>query len=483
MKRNTALALPFVLVALIGCTRPNPAATCDDGTCSDPAFAFCDSDGSVGGTAGACIAVECEPSTFAMCRGAEALTCNANGNSYDVFECPNGCGAGGCLPFCTADEKLACEGDQLAVCGPGGSSTIEETCPLGCAPSEPRCLEFQPSNGLGQALADSRGETDVVLPMGSRIDTDLGLVKDANGNDIAVKTSIVPQVGAPAIFVLRAKSLRVDATTVIGTRALALVAHDQVDIVGRLSIRATGTLAAPGAQEPPAACVGPSRDQYQAIGGIANQGAAGAANNDQGGHGGGNLDYGGAAQTSYSPLAGGCRGGSIMDMTGLTTMSRGGGGGGAVQIVARSKIVLGAQGLVDVGAGGGQSSAGGGSGGTVVLEAPEVTIAGAGAGVTANGGAGGGCGGGMGADALANTTAAAGLMCSFFFSGNGGTGGGLPGNGCTVTVDCAMGDPAPKYGGGGGSVGRMRVATKPGGFSTVTPLLSVQVTSATLAIQ
>jgi hypothetical protein len=72
-----------MLVALLACTRPNPAATCGDGHCADPAFPFCDVDGSVGGEAGACIAVECQPSEFHSCRGSQALICNATGNSYD----------------------------------------------------------------------------------------------------------------------------------------------------------------------------------------------------------------------------------------------------------------------------------------------------------------------------------------------------------------------------------------------------------------
>ena len=212
-------------------------------------------------------------------------------------------------------------------------------------------------------------------------------------------------------------------------------------------------------------------------------GAAGAANHERGGHGGSTFDYGGSVQSTFSPLAGGCRGGAILDMMGATTIARGGGGGGAIQLVSGGQIVLSDQGLIDLGAGGGESSAGGGSGGTLVFEAPQVSMTGASAGVTANGGAGGGCDGGIGADALASTAKALGPACSYFYGGNGGTGAELPGNGCTVQVDCAMGDPAPRYGGGGGSVGRMRVATMPGGFSRVTPVLSVHITTATLAIE
>jgi hypothetical protein len=476
-----ARALLALVLLVVGCTRENPAATCSDGECSDPSFPFCDLDGSISGTAGACIAVHCTAGDVGACRDQSALVCNAIGDNYDVVPCPNGCDSSGCLPYCSPGAALSCEGDQLSVCGPNGNSTIKQTCALGCATAEPRCLTFDPSNGLAAALVDSASEPDVTLPMGTRIDTDLGLAQDGNGNAIAVKSILVQQVGGPAIRVFEAKSFIVNDATVSGGNAIAFVATGSISILGRMQIRASGLVAGAGARELPAACVAPTRQEYQAACGIATVGAGGAGNQETGGYGGATSGNLGAAVQSFAPLAGGCRGGSILDVAGTSLVARGGGGGGAVQLVSATKVALAEQGLINVGGGGGQSSGGGGSGGVVIIEAPEVSMTGATAGVTANGGSGGGCGS-TGADATSNTTAASAPYCMHLFAGNGGTATTSPGRGCTIGVDCpTTGYCAPRYGGGGGSVGRMRVVTKPGGFSTVAPLLSVSVTSATLS--
>ena len=81
----------MVVVALVaGCTRPNPAS-CRDGFCSDPAFPFCDVEGTLGGTPGQCLAVECEANAFIACNGDDAVTCNADATNYSVDACPHGC--------------------------------------------------------------------------------------------------------------------------------------------------------------------------------------------------------------------------------------------------------------------------------------------------------------------------------------------------------------------------------------------------------
>ncbi|HEX4455465.1 MAG TPA: hypothetical protein VH143_31615, partial [Kofleriaceae bacterium] len=74
----------FAFVCAISCTKANPGASCSDGTCTDSAFPYCDFDGSVGGTAGECIAVACTPGSIAECSGSDALTCNAVGTGYDL---------------------------------------------------------------------------------------------------------------------------------------------------------------------------------------------------------------------------------------------------------------------------------------------------------------------------------------------------------------------------------------------------------------
>ena len=98
-----AMRLLLGLVLLVaGCTKPNPAS-CADNHCSDPARPFCDVDGTIGGEPQTCIAVSCTPNAFAECRNDAALTCNANGDNYDLLECEFGCGTSGCKtpPECT----------------------------------------------------------------------------------------------------------------------------------------------------------------------------------------------------------------------------------------------------------------------------------------------------------------------------------------------------------------------------------------------
>ena len=68
------------LVVLLGCTSPNENKACSEGSCKDPAFPYCDVDGSVSGEKGTCIAVTCTPGEILTCLGDDALTCNATGS-------------------------------------------------------------------------------------------------------------------------------------------------------------------------------------------------------------------------------------------------------------------------------------------------------------------------------------------------------------------------------------------------------------------
>lgn len=83
--------------SLSACTTPNPRL-CKNSGCADPAYPFCDVDGSLSGTPGFCIAVECTPQEFEACRGDVSIVCNEFGNDYDLVECEFGCddSLGGC---------------------------------------------------------------------------------------------------------------------------------------------------------------------------------------------------------------------------------------------------------------------------------------------------------------------------------------------------------------------------------------------------
>ncbi len=481
------LRVCFVVLGLQGlfaCTRPN-AAICHDDQCIDPEAPFCDIDGVIGGTPGRCIAVECVPDTFAVCRGDTALVCNAAGTSYDRLECQAGCAStAGCQPFCTPGEVLSCAGDQLTTCRSDGAGTTVVACSLGCAAGASRCKTFEPSNGLGPALTQAASEPDVVFPSGTRINTDLAAVQDANGTSLPVRVLTVTQVGASSIVVLVAKSFSTADLTVTGSKPLALVADGPITIRGRLSARAFASTRGPGAQFS-AACNGGDAKQYAcSCTSACSTGAGGAGNAQLGGRGGASsVTNAGGALTTFSPLAGGCSGGDQLTSNGLLLVAEGGGGGGSVQLVSATKVALEADGLIDVGGGGGQSTAGGGAGGLVVVEAPELTMVGPGAGVVANGGAGGGCGM-SGPDGRADSAQAPGPVCANYFGGSGGTPSRPPGNGCIVGVDSCQSICPVVYGGGGGAAGRMRIATRDGAYGTSgNPVVSVQLTTETLDAQ
>lgn len=474
----------LIVVVAVACTKQNPAAFCADGQCSDPKF-FCDVNGVIGGEPGRCIAVDCTVGAFAACDGDTELRCGADGHTFEQQACSAGCDPqAGCRPFC-APDTTSCANDQLTSCNAQGTATTVETCALGCATDRTRCLTFEPTNGLGAALADAASQTDVTLPAGTRIDTDSGVVQDSSGTPITVKTVLVPQAGAPEIRVLEAHSFAVNSVTVTGTRPLAFVAHGQIALSGRLTAHAAASTGGPGAQST-ASCNGKDEKQFSCVCSpvLCSIGTGGAGNAQGGGAGGGrgtSTSNAGGTLGGFSPLAGGCSGGTQRDPSGLNIVARGGAGGGAVQLVSFEEVVIDAQGLIDVGGGGGVSTTGGGSGGLVIIEAPRVTISGSSAGITANGGAGGGCGM-TGPDAMASTTAAPGATCANYFAGSGGTSAKAPTNGCVVGVDsCSSAQCPVVYGGGGGAVGRARIVTVAGAFQTSgSPILSVNVTTATL---
>ena len=473
-------ACVLVAIGSASCTKPNPRA-CRNGACSDPAYPYCDEDGFVDGVPGQCIAVTCAAGTF-LCDGNTALTCSSSGDSYGGQACPKGCDPNvGCRMPCTPGTGLACNGDQLVVCGADGLSTSVQACPLGCSSTQNRCLTFDPSNGLGPALADASSQSDVVFSAGVVIDTDTGMIQDTNGNTVTVKSVLVQQVSASPIRVFEAQSFTIDDATVQGTNAIAFVSPGEISVVGRISARAHGGASGPGASTA-TTCAGKAAEQYQCGCGSCEVGAGGAGNYQAGGDGGAVLTgaNSGQAVVSFAPLAGGCSGGDQLNQAGTVLLDSGGGGGGAVQLVSLRAITFQERGLIDVGGGGGESTTGGGSGGTVILEAPSVSFSGPESGVAANGGAGGGCGT-MGADATTDTTAALGPSCQTFFGGNGGTGTMSPHSGCTPGVDTCMPGCPVDYGGGGGSAGRLRIATKDGLYATSSnPILSVGITTATL---
>lgn len=399
------------LVAAAGCTSPNPASCLEDNFCSDPAKPYCDKDGTVAGTAGACIAVSCTAGAFLQCTDDKtASVCTPTGDNYGPVPCEFGCGSGGCLPCNTA----GCE-----------KHIIPKYLPSVC-----------------DQLTTNPEKTIAVDTM---VDTTSASMCD----------QVVTQVGGPEICVLRGATVTVEAGKTLsakGTRVLALVADRNLTIAGIVDVSANSTENGPGGG------VTKSGTDAGAAGGGAGYRTPGAAGGANSGDGGSND---GGPATSNPNL--------ITTLLGGTQPTRvapnqlpGGAGGGVTVISCRGAISV--TGTIDAGGGGGlgdfvvaqpvtfRHASGGGSGGTVVLQASSITVSG---GIFANGGAGGGGGspGNNGSDGLRSTMPAPGAPMGGvdMTGGAGGYGGALvpPTSGArTAPPDCGLG-----CGAGGASAG------------------------------
>lgn len=452
-----------IFEAVGGCTERNPAYCANDAECGDPAKPYCD------------IAGEFEESGF------DQNTCIPRPQGCSVERC-------GCEP----GAGLSCDLAELSICNSDGHSTSLVSCPLGCS-TENRCLAFEPTNGLVEALADSAVEPAVVVPPGSTIDTDIGRVMTPTG-EISVTSRLITQESGNTIRVLLARAFDVDDVVVVGSSALAIVAHESISVRGRMDASANGRVAGPGGQEAPAVCAGADTMHVTATqpliwNSIAGPGGGGNATN--GGDGGGwssPSGPGGSASIGFVPLVGGCRGGSSRSVANAV-LANGGGGGGAVQLVAGREISFVMGGLIDVGGGGGEGvgtalekfSGAGGSGGLVILEAPLVTMNGAATGIAANGGAGGSCNT-AGADGSPNNLVALGPVCAESTAGDGGTGTVLP-TGKLLPCENCMAN-FQHLDGGGGAAGRVRIATRDGTVEqTGSPTMSAVVSTEPLTLR
>ena len=419
-----------VALVLVGCgTKPNPAS-CIDNHCSDPDLPFCDVDGSIGGEPNTCIAVTCTPGEFEACRGDRALTCNTAGDNYELVECQYGCSA-------EANGCKACDAPECE------KHIIPKYVPDAC-------------NQLTTAGALS-------ISASTTFDT---------GNALNCTTTIT-QVDGPEICVLRHGTINIDRNqtlTVIGSRALALVADRDISIDGEIDARArfdgVSNNNGPG---------GGTRKSGTSV----NVAGGGAGYRTAGGSGG-TTTNGGAANggaVGPSPASSTVLLGGAQPVAAANGGLPGGGGGALTLISCRGKVSV--SGLVDVNGGGGgagrltnfgqvyRMAAGGGSGGTVVLQGMSVVVTGQ---LFANGGGGGGGGNfdaGNGSGGLRSTQPAPGGLGAAAPSMNGGFGGSAtipPGDG-----NGSGGDPA--YGGaGGGSTGYLATYTPQGVMPTLTPV-------------
>jgi adhesin HecA-like repeat protein len=462
-----------IAVTVAGCTTPNPKS-CADGTCTDPAYPFCDVNGTLGGVPNECIAPVCESETFAECRGDTEVRCNATGDGYEVTRCERGCDPTvGCLS-CEPNQTV-CANGAVVRCDAEGGATVVEDCPLGCYENEPRCREVAPSNGLGMYLDMVSTPPDLDLRGGGTIDTTAGTITTAQDVVLDIPTFLVPapQGGAPIrVFVANDVVLGDVSAKSDGPYegpALAILARGEILVEGTVTVE-SGDVLRPG-------CTG-SSGLKQVSGQVEKMSGSGGGAHATDGAPGGSVSgnppvmggQGGRASGSDTlvPLRGGCAaGGSLATEDSIPDGAR---GGGALQLTSRRLVQIGGTIAVngsdgDVLLGGVRS--GGGGGGGVLIEAPRVDLVGTAA-VLARGGTGSGC--------PANPNRPS-RSC------------GTPGAGARQGSEAQAGGdihyPLPRGGisggGGGGGLGRIRVNTKDGMYATTNlVVLEGAVTAGTL---
>jgi hypothetical protein len=449
----------FAIVGLAGSCTKSVNMCQSDSDCTNPAYPFCDVDGQY------------------PASGGVKNTCTIVPPDCPVARC-------GCTPGATT-----CAMNTLTICNADGMSDTMTTCDVGCETDGTACKTFAPSNALGPSLQSAAGLPALLIPDGATINTDTGVVTAMDGTIVHDgSVSSVVTSGSSMIRVFAAPTLTLQSVKIVGTIPIAFVAGDTLDIEGLVDASAHGSAAGPGAAGSADACNGGRALDFSCSIACMDPGAGGAGNALAGGTGGpigGTAAIGGVGEVGFS-LVGGCAGGS--EFFGGTLEAIGGAGGGAVQFVAGTSITL--NGIVSLGGGGGTanaqgaSSSGGGSGGVIVFEAPKVSIGSSG-GIAANGGGGGGCGvaGGDGTPDGVAAPGGSGSDCNEELWG--GSGGIATSETTDLNAGGNMtGTVSGTYGGGGGSVGRARIATFDGTFmQDPSAIMSVVVTSDMLQTQ
>jgi hypothetical protein len=423
------------LFLVFGCTKANPSATCPDGTCTDPDFPYCDTDGSIGGIPNECVAVSCTPGEIKECRGDAAFACSAAGNGYGLQSC-----------------DLGCSDNPTSHCKYLQPKYLPDVC-----------------DAAATVPTLSISSTGMLDP---NLDTSCtGGVVSQGGTDLCV-------VRAGTIAVTSAAVLTVVGTSDMHGRAIALVADQELSIDGTIDVGAHkgingpggGTFSSGGSPQ----IIQPNTTVGGGGAGGATTGASGATGNiSAGGADGGGANAGMVAMNPalLASFVGGASSGAL----GATDTSFGGGGGALLLVSCNGSVDL--TGTINAGGGGGDGGYiillpipphGGGAGGNVVIQGKSVSVTGQ---VFANGGGGGGgwMGSTLGAagedGSRSDTAPAAGgdLLNGSGIGGRGGFVGNVPAIGTHPTGT----DAGP--GAGGGSVGFLQIYMPMGSTPTVTP--------------
>jgi hypothetical protein len=339
-----------------------------------------------------------------------------------------------------------------------------QACPWGCiAGTAPHCGQLVPAGGIVTG-ADFSGTRDTTVT--TSIDTGDGANMKPKLDGVI--WSDVRQAGGVTIF--KVKNLTLTGHVgVIGKLGLVIVATEHVTINGVIdaTMFCNGVSFVGGAQGG-----SPHMDGHDPGGGQGSDQAdvdsgGGGGNGGKGGDGGGGQQGGpayGATDLAIATLAGGGGGGGGTGGGGPA----GGDGGAEIQIDANLGIAITGGGGINAGGCGALASSdhsggGGGAGGTILLEAPQITIAGA---MAVNGGGGGAALGvsvtGAGSAGTLDRTPAAGGVGTI--AGSTGAAGAILDGSNGVTA-------AGQSGGAGGGIGRIRINTQ-NGIASVTGTLS-----------
>lgn len=419
-----------------------------------------------------CTEGTCEAATFLGCiDDATARFCNSDGTGV----AGNECGGFGCNPIaarcneCSPDQ-LACVSGDLTTCSDEGLIASTETCTLQCAEptgqSAARCRRIVPV-WIPEACDVVATEAELLIDVATEIDTN---------NDLICTGGVVAQPSGPEICIVRYRKITLGASvSVVGSRVVAFVADQALDVDGVLDVGARASVSGPGVS-------GGTSGGVSATGG-----GGGAGFRQVGGKGGSFGVGGGVGGTIVDPLAspilsGGLRAASNSVVIELgDRVPHGGGGGGAALLVSCTGAVT-VTGTIDAGGGGGTGGgrktnlqgspflggAGGGSGGYVVLQGAVVVVTG---GLFSNGGGGGG-----GCNCSAGEAGQDGAVAGVGGAGGAGVAAGAQGGiGGIGTVGPTAGtntSTSGAAGGGGGSVGRFQVYTAEGSAPVLNPTVA-----------
>lgn len=437
---------PVLVVLVLGaaCTKRNPGACCTTD-------ADCEAKGLPSGTDCAsgetCVNNGCIPITTCQadsdCTSPTPLCEVEQGICIEACESPDDCGNQAC--DATTQRCRPCVADDE--CSTGYCALLAGECLVG----DRLVPKYLPST-----ICYSPGNPD---PLTFSANATVG----AN----ASCSSVVTQSGAADICVIHHSSIRIDpgVTVTLATNLVAFVADGDITVDGGIS--AVGIYFG---------STTPSTTQ-QLDSGI---GGGGAGFKTQGGGGGGSANGGPPVNAVLAPVFLGGPG-TAAPSTGGPIAPRSVGGGGVMLVSCKGTVSV--AGTIRMsgsgGAGGGPygggylAGAGGGAGGQILLQAKAIEVTAATGSISVNGGSGGA--GHCLQSGVGNSGNSGGAVCAATTVGTNSAGDGGAG-GCVSTPPAGgtAGDgnscPGANWtgGGGGGSVGFIRIAMPPGATPTLT---------------